>query len=331
MKIAILGVGRLGAYHAKILAAMPEVSELRVNDADAGRAAAVATELGAKHAPSIDAALDGADAAVIVTPTGTHAELILRALDRGMSVFCEKPIALDLESTKRVVDQVERKNARVQIGFQRRFDAGFQEARRRVRTGALGTVYSFHMTSRDALPPPDAYIQTSGGQFVDQLIHDFDVTRWMFGDEVDEIYATGSTLGYPQYAQWGDVATSAVIVKLRGGAVGLLEAARHNEAGYDIRVEVYGAKDTIAVGLDPRTPLVSVERDAPRFKSPAYPTFFVRFDAAYRAELAHFLRFARGEAENPCTARDGMEALRLGLAARRSLKERRPIALNEIT
>src|SRR5438128_1458131 len=234
------------------------------------------------------------------------------------------------ESTKRIVDHVEKTKGRVQIGFQRRFDSGFQEARRRVGAGELGTVYSFHMTSRDALPPPDAYAETSGGQFVDQLIHDFDVTRWMFGDEVDDIYATGSTLGFPQYAKWGDVATSGAVLKLRGGAVGLLQAARHNEAGYDIRVEVYGAKDTIAVGLDPRTPMTSVERDGPKMKNPAYPTFFVRFDAAYRAELAHFLRFARGEAENACTVSDGMEALRIALAARRSLQEHRPVAVKEI-
>jgi myo-inositol 2-dehydrogenase/D-chiro-inositol 1-dehydrogenase len=330
VKIAILGVGRLGAFHAKVLRDLPGVDELRINDADAGRAAALATELRAKHAKTIDDAFAGADAVVIVTPTGTHADLIIRALDAGLAVFCEKPIALDLASTKRVVDHVERSKGRVHIGFQRRFDAGFVEARRRVRAGELGTVYSFHMTSRDALPPPDAYVETSGGQFVDQLIHDFDVTRWLFGDEVEEIYATGSTLGFPQYARWGDVATSGAVLRLRGGAVGLLQAARHNEAGYDIRVEVYGAKDTIAVGLDPRTPVSSVERDGPRMKSPAYPTFFVRFDAAYRAELAHFLRFARGEAENACTVRDGMEALRIALAAGRSLRERRPVGLSEI-
>ena len=330
MKIAILGVGRLGAFHAKVLRGLPEVDELRINDADSARAAGLAKKLGAKHAPTIDDAFSGADAAVIVTPTGTHADLIRRALDKGLAVFCEKPIALDLESTKRLVDHVEKTKGRVQIGFQRRFDAGFREARRRVGAGELGTVYSFHMTSRDALPPPDAYAETSGGQFVDQLIHDFDVTRWMFGDEVDEIYATGSTLGFPQYAKWGDVATSGAVLKLRGGAIGLLQAARHNEAGYDIRVEVYGAKDTIAVGLDPRTPMSSVERDGPKMKSPAYPTFFVRFDAAYRAELAHFLRFARGEAENACTVRDGMEALRIALAAGRSLKERLPVAVKEI-
>jgi myo-inositol 2-dehydrogenase/D-chiro-inositol 1-dehydrogenase len=330
VKIAILGVGRLGAFHAKVLHELDGVDEVRIYDVDVGRAAALTQELGAKHAQTIDAALDGADAVVIVTPTGTHADLIRRALDKRLAVFCEKPIALDLESTKRVVEHVEKTNGRVQIGFQRRFDKGFQEARRRVRAGALGTVYSFHMTSRDALPPPDAYIETSGGQFVDQLIHDFDVTRWMFGDEVDELYATGSTLGFPSYAQWSDVATSAAVLTLRGGAVGLLQAARHNEAGYDIRVDIYGAKDTIAIGLDKRTPAESVESDAPKLKSPAYPSFFVRFDAAYRAELAHFLKFARGEAENPCTVRDGMEALRLGLAATRSFREHRPVAIKEI-
>jgi myo-inositol 2-dehydrogenase/D-chiro-inositol 1-dehydrogenase len=330
VKIAILGVGRLGAFHARVLRELPGVDDLRINDADPARAAALAKELGARHATSIESAFDGADAAVIVTPTGTHADLIRHALDSGLAVFCEKPIALDLESTRRVVDHVEMTKGRVQIGFQRRFDAGFQEARRRVGAGDLGTVYSFHMASRDALPPPDAYIETSGGQFVDQLIHDFDVTRWMFGDEVEEIYATGSTLGFPQYARWGDVATSGAVLKLRGGAVGLLQAARHNEAGYDIRAEVYGAKDTIAVGLDPRTPMSSVERDGPRMKSPAYPTFFVRFDAAYRAELAHFLRFARGEAENACTVRDGLEALRIAHAARRSHEVRRPVALTEV-
>ena len=330
MKVAILGVGRLGAFHAKVLKELPGVTEIRINDADASRAAAVAKELGGIHATSVDDALAGAEAVVIVTPTGTHADLIHRALDRELPVFCEKPIALDLDATKAVVEHVAKSDGRVQIGFQRRFDAGFIDARRRAQAGELGTVYAFQMTSCDAFPPPDAYIETSGGQFVDQLIHDFDMTRWIFGDEVEELYAAGSTLGYPQYEKWGDAATSGVVLKLRGGTIGLLEASRHNEAGYDIHVEIHGAKGTIAIGLDPRTPLVSVERDAPRLANPAYPSFFVRFNDAYRAELAHFLRFAQGKAQNPCTVVDGMEALRVGLAARRSHHERRPVGMYEI-
>ena len=330
MRVAIVGVGRLGAFHAKLLSALPEVTELRIHDVDGARADAVARELGASRAGSAAEALGNADAAVIVTPTGTHAALIHQCLDRGLPTFCEKPIALDLDSTQRVVEHAARSGGKLQIGFQRRFDRGFLEARRRVRAGELGTVYSFSMTSRDATPPPDAYVETSGGQFVDQLIHDFDVVRWLFGDEVQDLYATGSTLGFAQYEGFGDVSTSAAVLRLRGGAVGLLQAARHNEAGYDIRAEIYGAKDSIAIGLDPRTPLVSVESDGPRMKSPAYPSFFIRFADAYRAEFEHFLRFARGEAENLCGPEDAREALRIALAARLSLREVRPVGLHEI-
>jgi myo-inositol 2-dehydrogenase/D-chiro-inositol 1-dehydrogenase len=331
VRVAMLGVGRLGAFHATVLAGRPEVEELRVHDADANRTRSIAAAAGARAAARLEDALDGADAVVIATPTGTHAALINACLDRGLPVFCEKPIALDLASTRGVVDRVAREGGRVQIGFQRRFDTGFRRARELVREGALGTVYGFAMTSRDALPPPDAYVATSGGQFRDQLIHDFDQCRWLFGDEVDEVVAMGSTLGFDSYRAFGDVATSAVLLRLRGGAVGTASAARHNEAGYDIRVDIYGARETIAVGLDQRTPIRSVEQDAPALGGPRCANFFERFGDAYRAELAHFLRYARGEEEDPvCTAADALEALRIAEAADRSLHERRPVRLEEI-
>ena len=187
------------------------------------------------------------------------------------------------------------------------------------------------MVSCDRLPPPDAYVATSGGQFKDQLIHDFDITRWLFGQEAVEVTATGSTLGFPQYEAMGDVGTSVVLIRLSGGSLGLITGLRHNEAGYDIHVEIHGAKDTLAIGVDPRTPWRSVEADAPALAGPPYPTFFVRFDGAYRAELAEFLRFARGEAANACTAADALEALRIAEAAGRSYRERRTVKLTEIT
>jgi myo-inositol 2-dehydrogenase/D-chiro-inositol 1-dehydrogenase len=267
---------------------------------------------------------------VIVTPTDTHAPLIKRAIDQGLPTFCEKPIAIGIPETREIVDHVQRKNGRLQIGFQRRFDAGYQRARSELEGGGLGAVYSFLMVSCDRTPPPDAYIRSSGGQFKDQLIHDFDITRWLFGQEVVEVIATGSTKGVPQYEAMGDVGTSAVLVKLADGAMGLITGLRHNEAGYDIHVEIHAAKDTIAIGIDPRTPWRSVEKDAPKLAGPPYPSFFVRFGDAYKAELAHFLRFANGEAENPCTAADALEALRIAEAAGRSWRERRPVALSEI-
>ena len=331
MRVAILGVGRLGAFHAKVLSAMSGVDELRIYDADAARARDIAGTLRARAAATIDEALAGADAAVIVTPTDTHAPLIRRCLDAGIATFCEKPVAISLPDTRDVVAHVERAKGRLQIGFQRRFDAGYRTARDAIRAGKLGNVFSFVMVSCDRLPPPDAYVATSGGQFKDQLIHDFDITRWLFGQEALEVTATGSTLGFPQYEAMGDVGTSAVLLRMSGGALGLVTGMRRNEAGYDIHVEIHGAQDTLAIGIDPRMPWRSVEADAPALAGPPYPTFFVRFDGAYRAELAHFLRFARGEVENVCTAADALEALRIAEAASRSYRERRTVKLSEIT
>ena len=330
MRVGLLGVGRLGASHAGTLRALKAVTELRVYDADAGRARDVAKDVGAKAVESIDAALDGVDAAVIVTPTDTHAPIIMRCLDAGIATFCEKPIAIGIPETKEIVAHVERTKGQLQIGFQRRFDAGYQRAKEALADGKLGPVYSFLMVSCDRLPPPDAYIATSGGQFKDQLIHDFDITRYLFADEVEEVTATGSTQGFPQYEAMKDVSTSAVMLKLRGGALGLVTALRHNEAGYDIHVEIHAAKDTLAIGVDPRTPWRSVETDAPKLAGPAYSSFFVRFGDAYTAELAHFLKFARGEAPNLCTARDALEALRIGEAAGRSWREGRTVKVSEI-
>jgi myo-inositol 2-dehydrogenase/D-chiro-inositol 1-dehydrogenase len=331
MRIGLLGVGRLGATHAATAAAFPEVTQLRIYDADAERARLVAAPLAsAVVASTISEALDGVDAAIVVTPTDTHARIIRGCLDAGIPTFCEKPVAIGIAETKAIVDHVARTAGRLQIGFQRRFDAGYQRARAAIRAGELGTVYSFVMVSCDRTPPPDAYIATSGGQFTDQFIHDFDITRWLLDDEVEEITATGSTVGFATYEGMKDVGTSAAMMRMRQGAIGLATALRHNEAGYDIHVEIHGGKDTLAIGVDPRTPWRSVEADAPAFASPAYPSFHVRFAEAYRAELAHFLRFARGEAENPCTASDALEALRIAEAAGRSWREKRTMSLTEI-
>src|SRR3981081_704962 len=252
MRISVLGVGRLGASHAAMLAALPGVSQLTVYDADPARAKDVAAPLNARAAGSIDDAFKDAGAMVIVTPTDTHAQYTTRAIDQGLPTFCEKPVSIGIPEARDLVDHVKRKNGRVQIGFQRRFDAGYQRARAELASGALGDVYSFVMVSCDRLPPPDAYIKTSGGEFKDQHIHDFDITRWLLGQELVEFTVTGSTKGVPQYEGMQDVGTSVVIVKLADGTLGLLTGLRHNEAGYDIHVEIHAAKDPLALRSDPR-------------------------------------------------------------------------------
>ena len=288
----------------------------------------------------------------LFSPPDAGSVIVAAAAERGVQIEPTKARALwdDLWSAGKTSEELakgrdlsmvahrevwtalfERAKGRLQIGFQRRFDAGYRTARDEIRAGKIGDVFSFVMVSCDRLPPPDAYVATSGGQFKDQLIHDFDITRWLFDQEAAEVTATGSTLGFPQYEAMGDVGTSAVLLRMTGGSLGLITGLRHNEAGYDIHVEIHGAKDTLAIGVDPRTPWRSVEADAPHLAGPPYPTFFVRFDGAYRAELAQFLRFARGEAENACTAADALEALRIAEAAGRSYRERRTVKLSEVT
>ncbi len=330
MRVTLLGAGRMGSFHARTLREHAAISQLVIFDVDFARAESLAHTLAARAVDCLEAALDSAGAAVIATPSPTHAALVHRCLDAGIPSFCEKPIAVGMAEMRRVVEHVAASGCILQVGFQRRFDAGYQAARLQIQDGSLGLVHSFSMVSRDALPPPMDYIATSGGIFRDLHIHDFDVMRWLFGQEVETVYATGSVVGFDEFREYDDSVTSALVVRLTDGTLGTLNGARHNPAGYDVRVDIFGSRDSIAIGLDQRTPLRSVEVGTPALSNPPYPDFTARFRDAYRAELDHFLRLARGEAENPCTASDAMEALRIAEAADRSWREARPVRLEEV-
>ncbi|MDQ6793259.1 MAG: Gfo/Idh/MocA family oxidoreductase [Chloroflexota bacterium] len=330
MRIALVGAGRIGTLHARLLSETAGVDELVVADAMADRAATVAAEVGAKAAASIDAAMDGADAVVIAAATNAHAELIRAALARRLPTFCEKPLALDLGDTIALAAEIERAGVPFQLGFQRRFDAAYREARRLVESGELGTLYAVRLAGHDPAPPHESYIPASGGLFRDFSIHDFDVLRWLTGDEVAEIYADGAVLGFEVFARYGDVDTAAATLRLAGGALAVMTVARHDPLGYDIRTELFGSKDSVAVGLGPRMPLRSVEPSVPPPGGPVWQNFLVRFEDAYRAEFAAFVRVARGELPSPCTPRDGVEALRIAEAATLAVKEHRIVKLAEI-
>jgi myo-inositol 2-dehydrogenase/D-chiro-inositol 1-dehydrogenase len=330
MKVGLLGAGRIGTLHAGVLARDPGVDEILVGDADSNRATEVAREVGGE-AGRIEAVLDSApDAVVIAASTSAHAPLILAAVEAGIPAFCEKPIALGYEETVEVVEAVESSGATLQIGFQRRFDAGYVEARRLVETGVLGTIYSVRLATHDPEPPPDEYIPASGGIFRDLHIHDFDILRWLTGGEVEEVYATGSVRSFEVFAEHGDVDTSAALLRMKDGVVAVLTGGRHDPLGYDVRAEVFGSRDSVAVGVDRRTPLRSVEPGIPSSEKAAYPNFQDRFLDAYRAEMEHFLSLVRGEADNPCTATDALEALKIALAADLSLAEHRPASPSEV-
>jgi myo-inositol 2-dehydrogenase/D-chiro-inositol 1-dehydrogenase len=330
MRVALLGAGRIGAMHAGILAGLVEPGSLVLADPDRDRAASVAATVGAQ-AIGIEEAIASADALVIAASSSAHPELIRAGIGRGIPVFCEKPLATDLAETQRLVEEIESSGIGFQLGFQRRFDAAYREARRLVTDGTLGTLYVVRLAGHDPEPAHEAYIPVSGGIFNDFSIHDFDVTRWLTGQEVEEVYADGDVLGFPVFAKYDDVDTAVATLRLSGGTRAILSATRHDPLGYDIRTELFGSGDSVSIGLGPRTPLRSLEPGVAPPAGPAWSQFIDRFQLAYADEVRAFLRVARGEEESACTARDGLEAARIAVAATRSLREHRPVQLVEVT
>jgi myo-inositol 2-dehydrogenase/D-chiro-inositol 1-dehydrogenase len=331
VKVALLGAGRIGQLHARHLALQPSVSELLVADADRARAEELAAQTRATAVASVEEALERAEALVIAAATDAHASLVRAGIDRGVPIFCEKPLALELEETAELVERVESAGVPLQLGFQRRFDAGYREARRLVESGELGTLYAVRLATHDPEPPHEAYIPASGGIFRDLAIHDFDILRWLTGAEVEEVFAAGAVLGFDVFARYGDVDTAVASFRLSNGSLGVLTATRHDPLGYDVRAELFGSRDSVVVGLGPSAPIRSVEPGVPPPGGPAWRNFLVRFENAYRDEIAAFLRVAQGALPSPCTARDGLEAMRIAVAATRSLKEGRPVQVADVS
>ncbi|MFF2306647.1 Gfo/Idh/MocA family oxidoreductase [Streptomyces sp. NPDC058128] len=331
MRIGLIGTGRIGSFHAGVLARHPEVESLIVADADASRAAGVAGALGAEAAPDVTALFAHAlDAVVIASATAAHAELIARAAGAGLPAFCEKPIALDVPGTATALSAVAEAGTELQLGFMRRFDPGYRAAREAVRAGRLGRLHTVRAATSDPAPPPAAYLPLSGGLFRDCLVHDFDIVRWVTGREVVEVYATGSDAGPAMFRETGDVSTAAALLTLDDGTLVTATATRCNGAGYDVRMELAGELDQIAVGLDDRTPLTSVEPWAPAPPGKPWSGFLERFAPAYEAELDAFVRLVRGEAPNPCDGREALAALRIAEACEHSRRERRPVRVDDI-
>ncbi|MBF6329237.1 Gfo/Idh/MocA family oxidoreductase [Nocardia transvalensis] len=331
IRLGLAGTGRIGTSHAETLKTLPGVGGVVVADADVERARTTATKLGVEFAPDIETLL-GSDIAglVITTATDSHPELITKAVDRGIPVFCEKPVAADIAGTLEVIRRVENATVPVQIGFQRRFDTGYRAARAAVRSGELGWLHTLRATTLDPAPPPAEYIPRSGGLFRDCGVHDFDIIRWVTGREVEEVFVLGANRGEQFFVDAGDVDTAAVVLRMDDGALATVSLGRYNGAGYDVRLEVLGSKGNAVVGLDDRAPLRSVEPDYPASPYPAYPGFMERFRRAYTEELSVFVSVARGDIENPCGPADALEAFYIAEACELSRRERRPVAVAEV-
>ncbi|MBO2453392.1 Gfo/Idh/MocA family oxidoreductase [Actinomadura barringtoniae] len=328
MRVGLAGAGRIGAAHAETLRGLAD--EVVIADADAGRAQEVAAKLGAGAANGVDELFSsGLDAMVVTTPTAAHADLVIRAVKVGLPVFVEKPLAADLDGTIQTLTALRGSDVPVQIGFQRRFDPGHVAARDAVRSGRLGWVHTVRSLTLDRVPPPDAYIPTSGGLFRDCSVHDFDAVRFVTGRSITEVTATGANHGPGAFARSGDVDTGSAMLALDDGTIAVVSATRYNAAGYDVRLEVLGSRDGVVAGLDDRTPLHPAG-DGYTPSGPAHGGFLERFAEAYAAELRAFVDMvARGTA-SPCPPEESLEAFYVAEACEISRRERRTVAIEEV-
>lgn len=332
IRIGVAGLGRIGAFHASTLAGLEDVDTLVVTDASpAAIDATVAAHPTATAVADLDAILQaGVDAVIIATATATHAPFIDACLSAGVPAFCEKPIALSSTDSAGVAHRVAETGVPVAIGYNRRFDPAFSAARAAVESGELGFITTARSTTLDPAPPPMAYIAGSGGIFRDCAVHDFDTLRWVLGEEVVEVFATGSNQGDPQFSEYGDVDSATVLLTFASGATGIVSASRYNGRGYDCRLELHGSTDALAAGWDNGTPIRNTDPAIDFPNGSPHGFFMDRFAEAYRRELTAFCRVVAGQPAGPvqlCTADDALAVAVIADAATLSLSERRPVSI----
>jgi len=331
MRVGLIGLGRIGSFHADTLSQLPAVDSLVVTDVVPAATRAVAERVGPDVADSPASLLrSGVDAIVIAAATDAHTELIRAGVAAGVPVFCEKPLSGDLAEAAAIARHVTERGTPVQVGYPRRFDPAFSAARAAAESGELGWVHTVRSTTLDPSPAPRAYIETSGGIFRDCSVHDFDTVRWVTGREVVEVYATGSARGADFFAELGDVATAATLLTFDDGATAVVSNTRYNPRGYDVRLELHGTEDSVAAGWSDTTPLRNLEPGATWPAGPPATFFMDRLATAFRAELQAFTDVVAGERSSPCTVDDALAVAYIAEAADLSLREHRPVRIDEV-
>ena len=325
LHFAQFGAGRIGAIHAANLAASGRATLRHVVDVNRQAAESLAAKHGAQ-ASSTESALADPDVGgvIIASSTDTHADLVIAAARAGKPIFCEKPIDLSLARVDACLAEVREAGVKMLVGFNRRFDPSFAELHRRIGAGAIGRVEQVVITSRDPGPPPVAYIKVSGGLFRDMTIHDFDMARWMLGEEPVEVFAYGANLVDPAIGEAGDIDSAMVLLRTASGRMAHINNSRRAAYGYDQRVEVHGSGGRLIAGNRVPTTVELADADAVTADKPLH-FFLERYADAYRLELAAFLDAVEAGAPMPVGAEDGRQALVLADAALRSLQEGRPV------
>jgi myo-inositol 2-dehydrogenase/D-chiro-inositol 1-dehydrogenase len=331
-RIGVVGVGRIGQLHAELIARRVAGAEVAaVFDARPDAARAVGAQLGVPVAGSVDELVrwDAVDAVAICSSTDTHADLIVAAAQAGRAIFCEKPVSLDLAAVDRALRAVEAAGVPFQIGFNRRFDPAHQSVHDAVASGAVGEPHLVRISSRDPAPPPLEYVRTSGGLFLDMTIHDFDMARYVAGSEVVEVYARGAVRVDPSFAEAGDVDTALITLVHEDGCLTAIDNSRQAVYGFDQRVEVFGSAGMAA--SDNPFAHSGVVRTAEGTRASTLPYFFLeRYVPSYVRQWEAFAAALSERHAPPVGTADARAPLVIGLAAWRSLREGRPVHVDEV-
>ena len=320
-KLALLGAGRIGKVHARAIAEDKRARLVAVVDAVTEAAQAIADSAGCRVSSIEDIEADrDIDAVIICTPTNTHADLIERFAKAGKAIFCEKPIDLDVDRARACLETVRKSGAKVMLGFNRRFDPHFRAVRQAINEGRIGKVEMVTITSRDPGPPPAEYIKVSGGIFRDMTIHDFDMARFLLGEEIVSVIAAGAVLVDPKIGELGDYDSASLILTTASGRQCLISNSRRASYGYDQRIEVHGSLGSVSAE-NQRPVSIEVANKDGYTRPPLHDFFMTRYTAAYAAEISAFIdSLESGTAPSP-SAEDGLIALQLADAALRSAKQ----------
>jgi len=331
VRVAVIGVGRLGRRHAEVIAYQtPQAELVAIADASAEAARTAADALRVERwttDPAEIMADPNIDAVVIASSTATHAALIIAAAKAGKDIFCEKPIALDLATTDEAIDAVAAAGVRLQVGFQRRFDVPYVKAKSMIDSGVMGSIEFIRDAMRDPVPASREYLATCGGIFRDLTIHNFDNVRWLMGQDVDEVFTMGSALVDPMFAELNDVDTSVVSVRFANGSLASIESGRRAGFGYDVRTEVFGSEGALMIGYTRETAVLHYTKEG--VTSDHVQWFLDRFADAYTAELVAFVQSIVDDTPTSVGSEAGRAALAMAYAAERSLQEHRPVKLAE--
>lgn len=333
LNVGVIGLGRMGRVYAANLAhRVPNAHLVAVADRHADLAESLARQYGVPkwYKDHHDLINDkGIDAVAVITSTSQHGEVVIDSAEGGKAIFCEKPISLSLAQAEQMLQVVENTGAFFQMGFQRRFDSGYVEAKKKMEAGAIGTPVLLISTSRDPFRPPVEFCdpKVSGGMIADMGIHDFDVARTFLGN-INSVYAVGGTLAYPELKSVGDIDNAIINMVFENGALGVVHLSRNSVFGYDIRAEIWGTKGSLQIGYFRHTPILVMTKDG--ITHDVVPHFMERFENAYLAQIQDFVDRVVNDGEPSVTGADAVAALRVSVAANTSLRENRPIEVANV-